>query len=68
MLEPMSTTFPGTIISMRFSICCSMRETVSVEKSGWLKSGHCSVNPRTASRSARNCAFVDIGEEAKPWR
>jgi hypothetical protein len=51
---------------MRFSSCCSIREMVSVEKSGWLKSGVCIFTPHSASRSPKNCAFDDIGEDANP--
>ena len=45
-----------------------MRVIVSVEKSGWLKSGHRTSMPCSRSRSLKYPTFVDFGDEAKPCR
>ncbi len=45
-----------------------MRVTVSVLKSGSLKSGIWSSMPWLAKRDAKNAAFDDFADEAKPCR
>jgi hypothetical protein len=45
-----------------------IRLTVSVEKSGSLKSGVCRVIPRSRSLDAKNAALVDRPDDAKPWK
>ena len=58
----------GGSVEIRSSSCCSIRETVSVENAGRLRSGHKNVIPFSANRSAKNVAFDDCGEDAKPCR
>ena len=43
-----------------------MRVSVSVAKSGWLKSGHRTPIPCSRSRSVKYPTFVLFGDEAKP--
>ncbi len=67
-LDPISTVgCCGTAGSSR-PRRSSMRVTVSVAKSGSLKSGLRSSTPCVRKRSDRNAAFVDFADEAKPCR
>ena len=64
----MSTTGPAGRAATVSATCAIMRDVVSVEKSGWLRSGQWNATPRAASRRFRNSAFDDAGDEAKPCR
>jgi len=50
------------------AVCPSIRVTVSVEKSGSLRSGQANGTPRAASSLPNLVAFDEAGEDAKPWR
>ena len=64
----MSTTGPAGRAATVSATCAIMRDVVSVEKSGRLRSGQCSVMPQAASRSRNSAAFEEAGDDANPWR
>ena len=64
----MSATGPGGPSSIASCTCWIMRLTVSVEKSGALKSGVCISTPCAESLDRKNAAFDECADEAKPCR
>ena len=57
-----------TGLSTTCSTCWIILVIVSVENSGALKSGECTVTPRSRSFAVKNVPFVDFADEANPCR